>query len=172
MLSDLIIALCSTMIGTILGWGLSVLSSNSGEIQIYVLKSLSGFQYDYVYGKKKKKGKWEPISFSVVLELLVVNNKISTSGINGCRIFIGLENSKKYYMDSYLPIQEDDNLNHLLNIPAKTSKKARYAKQIDMFSLDEKVVEEMEKKGYDICLEYRVNGKKRLKEFVLISNHH
>lgn len=168
--SDTIVGICSTILGTILGWLLNSFSNNIGKIDICIPDLNSQVNYRKVFTDVDEANNMihqhymgsEPESIRISFTAFVTNKKAISSGMNSCKVYIECKNKRYDIIDM---LNEGDSLNefeNLLNIEGKTTKKVLF-KQTTLF-WGEKDIEE---KGYDIYLEYKVNGSSRIRKKLL-----
>ena len=133
------------IIGTVLGWLLTLIATNSGKVYV----SINDAHYS------------NDGTCTIEFEVVVFNNKRDKSGLNSCKVTTVYDDGT---VGEFRPIFSDDatinELDELLNIDAKTVKKARYRQSGVESSLNT-----------DYYFEYIINGeKKKKKKNVIILN--
>ncbi len=164
-MKEVIIAVSSALLGTILGWMLNLITNKIGKIYVNIAQP----SYDFTYGNKYENSGWldngviDPKYLrqykdrvSIGFEVVAYNNKMNICGIDDCKLYIEYGNGIITQPNSIFG-EEVNNLDELLNIEAKTTKKAQYRMSEIMMT------EEMEK-SFKVYLEYKINGKKRRKK--------
>ena len=169
--SDVIISVCSTMLGTVLGWLLNSLSNSIGKIKICTCEADAEIKKRPVYKTGSIENNvvhqqyigQEPESIIVDFSLLVTNKKAISCGINGCRVYIKGKNKKEYIFNEIFKNENSINeFDTLLNIEGKMTKKVRFRQENILWT-----EKDIDKYGYEIWLEYRINGKTRLKKYII-----
>ncbi|WP_312448502.1 hypothetical protein [Lacrimispora sp.] len=143
-ISESIIGGVFAIVGTVLGWLLTLIATNSGKIHVSINDSVC-----------KHAGGAYTISFEVV----VFNNKRDKCGLNNCKVIL-VDNDGG--SGEFIPMfTESENMNEfdkLLNIDAKTIKKARYHQTSIEYS----------KSRY--YFQYIINGKKKKIKVPIFNN--
>lgn len=94
-------------------------------------------------------------------ELLVTNKKQTTCGVNNCKVYLENKNGEKQYftdLTEQMAVYYDGT--DLLNIPGRTTKSKKKEKELMLWR-------KQSLKGSVICLEYRINGKKKIHRCIL-----
>ena len=169
---EAIVGVVATLLGQILGWGLGLITNKIGKLHVSVEYAYYDIKYQEEYatvestmpnvnelkyiGNKKD---YMIIEFVVV----VFNNKFNTLGINNCKVYIEYDNRERHEVFSLIADGSEVNeLENLLNIDAKTTKKAKY-RQRHLFINPDK-----ERDKFKIFLEYKINGKKKASRRLLL----
>lgn len=168
---DTIIGVFSTLIGTILGWILNELSNSLGKISIRVsyLNIQPQYREQFVsidkldnMDRQKYVGQYIA-SIHVSCSLIVTNNKKNDSGINGGRICIKNKSNKKWIDYGALDmIGNESELDELLNIKGKTTKKIKIERDIPVCGWDN-----IQKGEYEVYFKYKVNGERKERKYLI-----
>lgn len=132
------------IIGTVLGWLLTLIATNYGKIHV----NINDVQYS------------NDGTCTIEFTVIVFNNKRDKSGLNSCKVITLYDNGTT---GEFRPIFSDETtvneFDELLNIDAKTVKKARYRQS---------GVESSQNPNY--YFEYIINGAKKKQKVIIFSN--
>lgn len=160
MSTDALCGIIGTLLGTVLGWALNMLTNSLGKIHISYDVCFCSFE---IWSKTKTVFFYENPEYAKLdLELNVTNSKNRTIGLSECKILIEYGNRIAEFADLDMPGMESveevgDNLESLMNIPAYYTRKIYFKHKSSFLTESEKL-----KDGYKIVLRYRVNGQKRV----------
>lgn len=144
--------------GVVLGWLLTIISSNLGRLHISVQKS--NCSYDDTDKRLCSGNSYMTVEF----ELVVYNSKFYTSGMDMCKVWIQYSDGHKEEIKSIFSDGKDvDEFDKLLNIDAKTNVKAKYRKSCFIINDPKRL-----KDRCKIYLEYRKTGSKITRKRILI----
>lgn len=153
-MSEAIVGILGTVIGTILGWGLNTISNSIGKIEI---------EYENVYCTFRNTSTNKNVFFyenpdaaRVNMQIRVSNFKGKPIGLNGCEIRMEYQDKTIYFLDLITSKELGDNLDELKNIPAYYTKTIYFNHDISILSEGEKL-----KEGFRIIMLYHINGKKK-----------
>ena len=153
---EALIGVIGTLLGTILGWILNILSENKGKIIISV---------DHISVEVQKEERIDK-NICLDLNLSILNNKRVRSGINNCDIIIETYNGQRIsFLRKIFRYKNDVNeLEKALNIESNTLQKVHINQTLSLIwnRLD---VE----KEYKIFLKYTINGKRTPKKLLIYS---
>lgn len=156
MSEDAVIGIIGTLLGTIIGWGLNLLSNSSGKLDISIVRCACHF---YDIKKNKIIPFYEnPYSGFIDMQIRVTNFKNHMIGLNNYQIQVEYEEKREKIIDIFQ--DEDgkigDNLEELTNLPAYYSKTIYFAHNWIFIPESEKL-----KNGFRIVMTYHINGKKK-----------
>lgn len=158
---EVIISLISTVLGTVVGWILNCFSLNTGRIVVEINDFHAAPQeFAYTYSN----GQFTEIRRKKIIasfELLVTNKKQTTCGVNNCKVYLENKNGEKQYftdLTEQMAVCYDGT--DLLNIPGGKTKSKKIEKELILGR-------KQSLKGSVICLEYRINGKKKIHRCML-----
>lgn len=158
---EVIISLISTVLGTVVGWILNCFSLNTGRIVIEI-NDFHAVPQEFVHTYSN--GQYTEIREKRIIasfELLVTNKKQTTCGVNNCKVYLENKNGEKQYftdLTEQMAVCYDGT--DLLNIPGRTTKSKKIEKELMLWR-------KQSLKGSVICLEYRINGKKKIHRCML-----
>lgn len=161
-MSDAIWGIIGVVLGTILGWGLNLLTSVCGKIDIVCTQCFCTFR-SFTYNKNVFFNE-NPETVTIDLNLRVSNFKGKTIGLNGCEIKIEYGDESVKIIDLGYP-DSGDNFEELINIPANYTKEVRYKHTALFLPNPEKL-----KNGYKIAITYHINGKKKKYKKILLNS--
>lgn len=152
---EVIISLISTVLGTVVGWILNCFSLNTGRIVVEINDFHAAPQeFAYTYSNGRCTGMREK-KIIASFELLVTNKKQTTCGINNYQVYLKNKNGERQY---FTDLTEQvavcyDNVD-LLNIPGRTARSKKIEKELKLWW-------KQDLKDSVICLDYKINGKKK-----------
>lgn len=159
MIKEVIIAIFSTILGTAVGCFLNSFTLSKGKIIVesenfrIITRCIDSYRTD---GEGVQHYGGNIINKVIIsFDLLVINKKQTTCGIHSCKVYLKDKNGKKWYLTD-LTEQVTvccDNVD-LLNIPGRTTRNKKIEKECNFLW-------ERDLKGSVICLEYKINGKKK-----------
>lgn len=175
--SDAVVGIISTLLGTTLGWGLGFITNSMGRVKVD-FEDISSFvttKKDYVidknYNSKLPSYKFigsVPDYITIKFNVVVLNNKNQFSGINNCKVYLKYIDRDPIDVTHGFMIDDKDSVNELdslLNIDAKITKKARFH-QSYLFVGDMKTWG----KEYFIYFEYKINGNKKKRSITVFES--
>lgn len=153
---EALIGVIGTLVGTILGWILNILSENKGKIIINV---------DQI-SVEVQKGEMIEKNICLDLSLSILNNKKVRSGINNCDIIIETYTGKQVsFLRKILRYKDDVNeLEKALNIESNALQKVYVHQTLSLLFSQIDIQRE-----HKIYLEYTVNGKRTPKKLLIYS---
>lgn len=176
--SDAIVGIISTLLGTTLGWGLGFITNSIGRVKVD-FEDISTFvteKKDYAIDNNHntmlpnyKFTGMVPDFITIKFTAVVLNNKNQFSGINNCKVYLKYSDRDPIDVTNGFMIVDKDMVNEfdsLLNIDAKTAKKARFH-QSYLFVGDMKTWG----KEYSIYLEYKINGSKKKRSMTVFESN-
>lgn len=146
MTKEAIITLISTTLGTVVGWLLNCFFVNAGKV---VVES-NNFRIVPREFTNSWKGK-----INISFDLLVINEKQTTCGINNYQVYLKNKNGeRKYFTDLTEQVAVCYDNVDLLNIPGRTARSKKIEKELKLWW-------KQDLKDSVICLDYKINGKKK-----------
>lgn len=163
-MSDAIWGIIGVVIGTILGWGLNLLSNAWGKIDIVQTHCFCTFRS--LTNNKNVFYNDNPETVKIDLNLRVSNFKGKTIGLNRCEIEMEYGDESVKFMDIGNSDSEQnlgDNFEELINIPANYTKEVWYKYNALFLPHPEKL-----RNGYKIAMTYHINGKNKKYKKILL----
>lgn len=156
------IGIIGTLLGTILGWCLNLISNTIGRIDISVVHCSCEF---FDLNRNQQVFFYEKLNYaSIDLTFRVTNFKNHMVGLNNYCILLECGEKNIPLLDFSLQEdrEDDDNLEELVNIPAHYTKSIYYKHRVFIAPESESL-----RNGFKIVMMYHINGKRKKYKKVL-----